>query len=222
MTIMTKTTTSITTNETASTTTTTTKTTTTEIHDMNTIDPQRDFDPGFASPASALPPPPPGAPKVSRAASTTPSRTSKSTASSNRRATIGKILATGLTSTTVFALTAAIGWTASAQSDTEADQVVFDQVTGTITLFRNGVAIESRRVTDGVGASAATIPATAQTIPSPTPSTLGAPTAGSVAPTDQSPAPAQPASTEPIVIPLPIPAAPVVAPAPQGSSSGSH
>jgi len=71
-----------------------------------------------------------------------------------RRATIGKILATGLTSTTVFGITAALGWSATLASNekpaeaTGPEQLVLDLSTGRLIKYVNGVPVSSQQVTN--------------------------------------------------------------------------
>lgn len=70
-----------------------------------------------------------------------------------RRAVIGKILATGLTSTTVFGITAALGWSATqaaeAPSNTApSEQLVLDLSTGQLVKYVNGVAVSAQQVAD--------------------------------------------------------------------------
>ncbi len=150
-----------------------------------------------------------------------------------RQATIGKILATGLTSTTVFGITAALGWSASSASGDTVDQVVFDQATGVITAYRNGQVVSSQQVTGStVSPVAVAEPTPTPHFPSAAPSITPAPTSPAPAPSNTAlaPAPASapvtaPTTPSPVTIPITIPIA-IPAPQPlppsQASSSGSH
>ena len=141
-----------------------------------------------------------------------------------RQATIGKILATGLTSTTVFGITAALGWSASAASNDTADKVVFDQATGVITAYRNGQVVSSQQV----AAPSAQLPSEPTTVssdpsggfPAVAPPITAAPAIAP--PSTSSPSTAAPVtSPTAITIPIAIPA-PQPAPPPQASSAGSN
>lgn len=92
-----------------------------------------------------------GSQQAERLASLTARR---SAPTDQRRAVIGKILATGLTSTTVFGITAALGWSATSAA-TNADstapvteQMVLDLSTGQLVKYVNGVAVSVQQVTD--------------------------------------------------------------------------
>lgn len=69
-----------------------------------------------------------------------------------RRAVLGKILATGLTSTTVFGITAALGWSATsaatdnAPTDAVAEQLVLDLASGQLVRYVDGVAVSAQQV----------------------------------------------------------------------------
>ena len=121
-----------------------------------------------------------------------------------RQATIGKILATGLTSTTVFGITATLGWSASAASDDSADQVVFDQATGIITTYRNGQVLSSAQVAQpATTPGALAVTATAPAVTPPPSVALGFPPAAPAitpAPAPQSPGKAT--NTETTVAPV--------------------
>lgn len=144
-----------------------------------------------------------------------------------RQATIGKILATGLTSTTVFGITAALGWSASVASNDTADKVVFDQATGVITAYRNGQVVSSQQVATPAARSTSE-PTTVSSDPSGGFPALAPPfTAAPVlappptgAPSTVAPMTSPTAITIPVAIPAPQPAQP--APPPQASSSGSN
>ena len=75
---------------------------------------------------------------------------SSSAATAKRRATLGKIFATGLTSTTIFGLTAALGF-ASAQGSAGENivpqtQYVLDMTTGQLVTYVNGIPTTATQV----------------------------------------------------------------------------
>lgn len=68
----------------------------------------------------------------------------------HKRAVIGKIVATGLTSTTVFGVTAALGLSARAENPTpttpNTEQLVLDLATGRLITIQNGVPVSAQQV----------------------------------------------------------------------------
>jgi hypothetical protein len=76
----------------------------------------------------------------------------RSAPSDQKRAVIGKILAAGLTSTTVFGITAALGWSATSAADNGQPaqagnvQLVLDLATGQLIKYVDGVAVSAQQV----------------------------------------------------------------------------
>ena len=91
-----------------------------------------------------------------------------------RRATIGKILATGLTSTTVFGITAALGWSATSASNAKpadaasSERLVLDLSTGQLIKYVNGVPVSSQQVTSPARIASAPVTAIGQSTVAPT------------------------------------------------------
>ncbi len=169
---------------------------------------------------------------------------SSSVATAKRRATLGKILATGLTSTTVFGLTAALGF-ASAQGSTGSDvvpqtQYILDVATGQLVTYTNGQPTAATQVMSPVvGGQAAVAPVATTPLNlggQSTAAVVAAPVVGAnsatptqpaatsvavpVAETAAAPVIAAPVELTPIPIAIPTPA--VIVPAPQGNSSGTQ
>lgn len=74
----------------------------------------------------------------------------RQSADDHKRAVIGKIVATGLTSTTVFGITAALGWSAQNTEDatpvSNTEQLVLDLATGQLVTMQNGVPVSVQQV----------------------------------------------------------------------------
>jgi hypothetical protein len=172
---------------------------------------------------------------------------SSSVATAKRRATLGKIFATGLTSTTVFGLTAALGF-ASAQGSTGSDvvpqiQYILDVATGQLVTYTNGQPTAATQVMSPAVAGQAVAGQAAVVPVATTPLNLGgqstaavvaAPAAGANSATPSQPATtpgvvpvvetvAAPVVAAPVIaIPIAIPTPAVTVPAPQGNSSGTQ
>jgi len=163
-----------------------------------------------------------------------------------RRAVIGKILATGLTSTTVFGITAALGWSATQAADAPTntvapEQLVLDLSTGQLVKYVNGVAVSAQQVADpnqlvnlAPSPSGSAIPTSSvATLPAnwtpPVPSNIGGPTKPSSAPLPiASPAPSPAPVEQPVAVVVDTPTStvpelvtiPIAVPEPARSSGG--
>lgn len=163
-----------------------------------------------------------------------------------RRAVIGKILATGLTSTTVFGITAALGWSATQAADAPTntvapEQLVLDLSTGQLVKYVNGVAVSAQQVADpnqlvnlAPSPSGSAIPTSSvATLPAnwtpPVPSSNGGPTKPSSAPLPiASPAPSPVPVEQPVTTVVDTPTStvpelvtiPIAVPEPARSSGG--
>ena len=74
----------------------------------------------------------------------------RSSGSDNRRAAMGRILTAGLASTSVFGLTAALGWSGAtagqSTTSTPTEQLILDLSTGQLTRYVNGTAVSIEAV----------------------------------------------------------------------------
>ena len=161
-----------------------------------------------------------------------------------RRAVLGKILATGLTSTTVFGITAALGWSATsaatdnAPSDAVAEQLVLDLASGQLVRYVDGVAVSAQQVANPGQLIAATSTPSAPVSnllasPAPTLPANWAPTAPStnataIEPSSSPSSATTPTSTEepsttavesPVTVAPQLVSIPVAVPPPSGSRS---
>lgn len=167
----------------------------------------------------------------------------------NKRAAIGKILAAGLTSTTVFGITAALGWSATSAAENDPppsdqpEQLVLDLATGQLVKYVNGVAVSAQQVADPnqliaraqspVTGTVGSLASSAPTLPAnwnpgtPSSKTVSAQQTSATPPVDTAATTLEPSQPTTVVVEPPVSAAPqlvtipIAVPQPTRSGGGS-